>query len=264
MWASMDDEESLTAPRANQSQCRGYLGALAPLLVALIVLSLTTQHPGQSLYYNQSWITHGRRRLYHPHNAAAFFLCTRMLSNSDGNFDNSLTMDEFKEFANTYAEHKYSTTVGQNLPKDLREIFNKYAQETEGKSNQIIDIYGSRNGERDGITKHQGDLLEALCNATSNTLDNMFAQEQKDLGETAEENVSTDAPTEVSCWPQASHFVIMCCGTRSGKHLKLLACRAFNRSIYPSIYPSISTTPRPRKISNSLVVKSFLSMLLLP
>ena len=72
--------------------------------------------------------------------------------------------------------------LDSNLDKSLKEIFNKYAKATEGKSTEIIDIYGSRNGERDGITSHQEDLLEGLCNATDTTLGKMFKDEHKALG----------------------------------------------------------------------------------
>jgi hypothetical protein len=207
--ASMEEESSVVLESrihcsgSNHScnQRSGYLGTfLAPLVGALVMMTMATlslNRPEEISDWAVDTFHYMHRRLYHPHNAAAYFSCTRMLSQSDKNYDNSLTMDEFKGFTNMYADDRYGTSVGQNLPKDLREIFNTYAAETEGKSNQIIDIYGSRNGERDGITKHQEDLLEALCNATSNTLEDMFGKEHKELGVTAKD-VSTVTETKVS------------------------------------------------------------------
>jgi hypothetical protein len=195
-----EEESSVIQGESNKNSNGHRRYHMTPLVVTLIVVTMAAtlslkNRPAEQI---TDWATDMHRRLFHPHDAPAYFACTRMLSTSDTDYDNSLTMDEFKGFTNLYADDKYGTTVGQNLPKDLREIFNQYAAETEGKSNQIIDIYGSRNGERDGITKHQEDLLEELCNATSNTLDKMFGIEHKYLGVTSND-VSTVSQKQVSC-----------------------------------------------------------------
>ena len=137
-------------------------------------------------YYHQA----GRRRLHHPHGEIKkYLMCTRLLAKSDGNYDNSLTMDEFRDFSNQLADESMGVTLGADgdgtLPAELQKVFVDYATKTEGRSKQIIDIYGSRNGERNGITAHQEQLLEDLCNETSVILDGLFSEEAKMLGQTA-------------------------------------------------------------------------------
>ncbi|CAB9524883.1 expressed unknown protein [Seminavis robusta] len=180
----MDESAS---PSSRQSR---YLAILAPLVGALVVLAMATvsmDRPDQVSEWTVGTFLPEfmHRRLHHPHGEIAkYFACTRVLASSDHDYDNALNLEEYKSFMNTYADEHWSQQVGEDLPTELKEIFNKYAKATEGKSTDIIDIYGSRNGERDGISAHQEDLLEGLCNATDVTLGEMFKSEHETLGVT--------------------------------------------------------------------------------
>lgn len=190
-----EGEEETPAPATN----RRYLGSFAPIVGALVVLTLAAA----SMNDNNNSDGYGHhRRLHHPREIKEYLQCTRILANSDRNYDNSLDIDEFKDFSNTLADERIGVSIGDNtnLPKQLKAIFVDYAARTEGKSNKIIDIYGSRNGERDGITAHQEELLEDLCNVTSVTLHELLHKEEEHLdkglegvGEMHEED-HTEAP----------------------------------------------------------------------
>ena len=194
MTASDNHEETtpLTAPAPNAETTsrRSYFkGTVAPLVGALVVLALAAcsmnNNPEQVTEWTdtfgsyQEWFgMSSHRRLHHPHEIKKYLMCTRILASSDRNYDNALDIDEFKDFSNRLADESLGVSLGNSLlPKELKGIFVDYAARTEGRSNQIIDIYGSRNGERDGITAHQEELLENLCNETSYTLGDLLKEE---------------------------------------------------------------------------------------
>jgi len=169
-----------------------YLAILAPLLGALAILTFATlsmNDADQVQELADSFLPfYGHRRLHHPHGNLKFYLaCTRLLSDCDKDYDNSLTIEEYKEFTNKVADKKYKKQIHNTMPKELRELFAKYSGLTEGKSNQIIDIYGSRNGERDGISGKQESYLEELCNSTNVEIDNLFADQAAAEGENVTE-----------------------------------------------------------------------------
>lgn len=172
--------------------------ALGGLVVLTLATLMNRPEDVTALTDSYEWLMH--RRLHHPHGELRkYLMCTRLLSTADKNWDNSLDLVEFADFSNSLADARWSQQVGQNLPKQLRVVFTEYATRTEGKSNSIIDIYGSRNGERDGITGHQEELLEELCNVTGTTLENMFGAEHArvapvgaEIGVKQEETVPTE------------------------------------------------------------------------
>jgi len=146
------------------------------------------------------------RGLYHPKgDIRKYFLCTRIMSNSDRNYDNSLDVDEYRVFINALADETFGMNLGRDststsasassssstgstgattntLPLQLQDIFTDYANRTEGKSSDIIDIYGSGSGEQSGISAEQQNLLEGLCNATNYALQSLFKDEAERLG----------------------------------------------------------------------------------
>lgn len=165
-----------------------YVAMLSPLLSALAMFALSTLGTnnrtdisdwGAGYAESQLPSTLAHRRLYHPHNVALFLNCLHMMDHSDTNWDNSLDIGEYKDFSNALAQHLYDKEIGQSLPKDLKSVFTDYAEKTDGKSNQIIDIYGSGPGEGDGVEKIQLRMLDELCNETAVAIDALFKEEHE-------------------------------------------------------------------------------------
>lgn len=162
-----------------------YLAVSVPLLSAMVLLLLAVLDPNNSSgmvsqevsEWMPSYMMVGRRRLHHPHNLRLYLSCTRILDQSDVNWDNSINIDEFKVFSNSMADHMYTQQIGSDLPRALSDIFTEFAEKSDGKSTKIIDIYGSGPGERDGVTKAQEEMLEELCNKTAAHIDSMFKDE---------------------------------------------------------------------------------------
>ena len=178
-----------------------------------------------------------RRRLHHPHGEIKkYLMCTRLLATSDGNYDNSLDLNEFQDFSNHYADESMGVTLSDatSLPEPLQAVFRDYAEKTDGRNNQIIDIYGSRNGERNGITARQEELLENLCNETSVILDGLFSEEAKMLGKSVLAESTMKEVSHVSIRLVARLYALFC-------GLPCLSFKHLNRPslfLTPCYYPS--------------------------
>jgi len=192
------DHHDQTTATAKNSRSH-YPSALAPLVFGLLVLTMATmtmKDPQQVSDWASSFLnrytggTPGRhRRLFHPQNFDTYMTCTNILAASDGNYDNDLNTQDFTAFCNAMSKHLHGVEVtSSSLPSELHSIFVAFANDTNAQTGEaVIDIYGSRNGERDGINSVQGHALENLCNATTVVLDELVGAGQSRTGGGTEE-----------------------------------------------------------------------------
>lgn len=166
-----------------------YLGILSALLGALAILAFATtalKNPREVSSWADSLVPSyllGRRGLFER--SGEFLHCMKMMDESDTNWDNSLDMDEFRDFSNKMADHLYAHEFGTNLPKELKDVFADYAEKSEGKSNQIIDVYGSGDGEGNSVCVGQLRMLDELCRDTEGKIVAMFDDKYERLGHQA-------------------------------------------------------------------------------
>jgi hypothetical protein len=199
----------LTHELRNGSRRARYLAILSPLLGALAILAFATSALNQPRQVSE-WAADsflpflGHRRLYQPANVGQYLHCMKLMDSSDTDWDNSLDIDEYKDFSNKLADHYYGQQVGNVLPKELKDIFTDYAEKTDGKSNQIIDIYGSGVGEADSVEVAQLRMLDQLCQDTSSQIDAMFEAEHARVDPDAKEGAVGTSGT-VSLYVYSSH-----------------------------------------------------------